>query len=240
MFVKYISEAVFRSREGLPLWYSGFLDIRQQVLAEAQLSKLKWVHYFFCGGAQEAERKVLVLFFKEKPPEVDISCLKVSFSNFHSLTHRDFLGALMSLGIKRNVLGDIFVQNNVAYIFVKKAVESFILQEFTSVGKASTTITKVLCPTGNFLLGRELITINVVNLRLDAIVSNLLHISRKQATEMIEGKNIYVNAEEIKQPAFALFERDIFSIKGYGKFLLKSIDGQSKKGRYFISIEKYK
>jgi len=226
-------------RDGLPFWYSSFLDARQQTLALVHLNSVHWYNYCFWGGFEDAERKILILFCDVIPIDVSISCLKINYGKEHSLTHRDFLGSLMSLGIKRNVLGDILIQKDCTFIFIKSNIGNFIIQELISVGKTNVKVEEVEFSNMNFSAKREIININVASLRLDVIVSALLHISRQKSVELILSGDVLVNSQEIKKVSYALFEKDIFSVKKYGKYLFTNIDGYSKKGRFFISIEKF-
>lgn len=203
------------------------------------LSKLTWTNWIFWGGTAVAERKILVLYAQALPEELGVFCIEISFHKTHSLTHRDFLGALMSLGMKRDVLGDIFIHNNTTYIFATNAAKHIILEELSSVGKASVTCEEVPLPVDKITPENELFTINVASLRLDAIISNTLHINRKRAAALIEAGYVLVNSTEVKTLSYTMFPEDVFSIRGYGKYKLKDITGKSKKDRLFIEVEKY-
>lgn len=221
------------------VWYSTFLDIREQILVEALLSKLAWTNWTFWGGTESAERKILVLYAQSMPEELGICCIEMRFHKTYSLTHRDFLGALMSLGMKRDVLGDIFIQDSQAIIFVTTIAKNVILQELSSVGRASVSCQEVTVPIETSFHITEDVIINVASLRLDAIISNVLHMNRKKSSALIEAGHVFVNAIEIKTSSYTMFPEDIFSIRGFGKFKLKEIAGKSKKDRFFVTIEKY-
>ncbi len=221
------------------VWYSTFLDIREQILVEALLSKLAWTNWTFWGGTESAERKILVLYAQSMPEELGICCIEMRFHKTYSLTHRDFLGALMSLGMKRDVLGDIFIQDSQAIIFVTTIAKNVILQELSSVGRASVSCQEATVPIETSFHITEDVIINVASLRLDAIISNVLHMNRKKSSALIEAGHVFVNAIEIKTSSYTMFPEDIFSIRGFGKFKLKEIAGKSKKDRFFVTIEKY-
>ena len=233
-----VEEAVSRCAARGISWCSSFLDERQQLLAEAQLSRMGWQGYRFFGGSEASLRRLLQVFEGE-PPSAPIVCLDVLFPEKIPLTHRDFLGALMSLGMKRELLGDIFVQKGCAKLFVTGAGRQIVEEELTSVGKAAVAVRESQELPTACSLPEEEIRATVASLRLDAVLSAALRKSRTAVSQLISGGQVAVSARTVVNASFQLEEGALISVRGVGKFRLTKVGGQSKKDRTFISIEKF-
>ena len=210
-------------------YFMPFMSERKQAVLFSELKKAYFDNYLFFGGYGNSERKMLGLFFDEPCEDCfPISAVEFSFRKCDKLTHRDFLGALMSLGIERETVGDILVEDGRAVVFVKTELSDYIMSQISKVGRVGI---KVSCadlsklPQGR---GFEEKTYIVSSLRLDNIVAAVCRLSREKTRTVIMADSVCVK------------EDDVFTIRGKGKFVLKSILGTTGKGRIRISVIHYK
>ncbi len=221
---------------------TGFLSDRQQELARAALSKAG-----FClenaqwnGGYDDAERRILTLHGEYGQEEWPAQCVRLELVRPEkTLTHRDYLGALMSLGIKRECIGDIIPDDAGAYFFVLDSVASLVYDELASVGRSSVRITQGQGLNVPLQQKKQARTATVSSLRLDAVLAAMLHISRSGAAQLIKSGMVEVNHVATASVHYEVYENDVFSIRGRGKFKLSEAGAQSRKGRIFVSYIEY-
>ena len=192
---------------------------------------------------KENSERVRAFFVPEYIEEVNYSeyiiVLKAEFS-FKKLSHRDFLGSLLSLGIDRKCIGDILVFEKEAYFFVTKDISKFIITNLTKVGNVGIKISEV-----NFDEVPKLepkfkeINFTVSSLRLDSIVAGAIKESREKASGYIKNGLVLLNYIECMDISKEVKENDIFSVKGCGKFVLSEIGGKSRREKVFVKVKKY-
>lgn len=227
-----------------------FLDERQQILLEKVLHRLEIENYVIYGGFEKAERKV-VLFYPEKWNEEIVEknynkvmqVIEILLPNDlkGKYTHRDYLGGLMKLGLKREKIGDIVVWEEGANIIVLNEVVPFLEQHLmilTRFQKAEISI-KELSKIHPVNIQKEEIEITVSSMRLDNIVSELCKTSRTKAEEIIRAERVFLNYEVADKDSKLVKIGDKLTIRGKGKFELKEQIGNTKKGRFILKIEKY-
>lgn len=221
--------------------HTNFLDLRQQSLV-ASIQKQFSVKHQFWGGYEDAERKLLVFLpeYLDFPEDSDLCLLEVSHHHPSPLTHRDYLGSVLALGIRRDKLGDILVFEQGCQIILLKELADFLLANYHQAGR--TPLETQVKPLSEIILPQQktkLLTDTVASLRLDAVASSAFGISRALAVKYIESGKAFVNNQEVCKPDKLLSPTDKITIRGYGKAVLKSISGTSKKGRLFIQLEVY-
>lgn len=167
--------------------------------------------------------------------------LKISGSGFRKLSHRDYMGTVLSLGIERDSVGDIVVgSDSEAYIFCDRKVSGYIISELKKIARDAARVQEVSIPEGNFGERRyELLRDTVASLRFDAVVASCTNMSRDAAKKTVVSGFCELNYEQITSPDFEVNAGDVFSIRGKGKFRLRSVDGENARGRLRISVEKY-
>lgn len=198
----------------------------------------------FVGGTEDYERAVL-FFLPYYMDESDfdwneyISIIK-SNCKFGTPGHRDYLGALIGLGIRREFIGDIWILDHDAYLFCLPSVKDMILREFRDVGRNSIK-TQEIAPSDLPELVRTFkpIRFTVSSPRLDAVVSGAFRISRSEASRMILSGKVNLNYNECIKTDAHIQEGDVISLKGHGKSLVESFDGTSHRGRLFINVKVY-
>ena len=216
---------------------TGFLDMHQQTI----LSNEKFSNrYEFYGGYEDAERKILCFIPDYLDRAEGLSVLKATHSGYKKLTHRDFLGSLMSLGIKRENIGDIIVSENQAQIIIKDEIGEFLLTNLASAGRASLSL-EMLPITELKIAESEIkeVSKTVASLRLDSVVASLFNISRTLSCEFISAGKVFLNSREALKPDKAICEGDKITLRTKGKAVITSASGTSKKGRIIVKANLY-
>lgn len=221
--------------------FSFFLDEHQQTLAKKVLASECCDGHLFFGGYEGAQRCILGIF----PPycERDFSSFPlkaVSFKYRKSdiLTHRDFLGCLMALGIERNTLGDILVSEGQAVAFLYDTVVSSALL-ITKIGRVGVEASEGM---SDFRIPEQKYTSiegTVASLRLDSVLNVALRLSREKAAALIRSGSVQVNYTVSVLTDAKLTQGDVFSVKGYGKFVLFEVGSLTRKDRIHIIVNKY-
>lgn len=221
--------------------FSAFLNERETALAEDVMKWQGCEAYKLYGGYDTASRRILGVF---PPYWEDTDCFPIAALVFRyraedRLSHRDFLGAFMSRQIKRNMIGDIITAEGQATAFVHDNVSSALLSEITKIGSAGVRVSLEESPVIEAGQGFSEKSGTVSSLRLDSIVGMAAGVSREKAANLIKGGSVevmYCAAESVSRQ---LSEGDIFSVRGYGKFILASVNGRTKKDRLHITVKKY-
>ena len=232
---------------------TAFLDLRQRtLLLPLEKSQSEYVKTFYYGGYDDAERLCAVFvpkFYEEKNPfdffasypEFDpITLLRIEKYRFTSLSHRDYLGALMALGIRREMLGDIVTDENGCFLFCLSSVKRFIAENLGSVGRASVKVSEI--QKGDFVQKNERtadVFFSVASLRLDAVCGAAFSLSRGKAADFIESGSVYLGGVQTLKPDRKVALGEKIVLRGKGKAVLSEIKGESKKGRIHIVIKKY-
>ena len=198
------------------------------------------------GGYEDAERKMLVYLpeymeedslYEEESPLV---CLRATFFEEDSLSHRDFLGALMGAGIARETVGDICVGKGCCDFFVTAEIAPYILQNFLSAGRTRVHISQV--PLRDAQIPEpevKEIKDTVASLRLDSIVSSGFRIGRSLAAQYICAGKAAIDGLPCEKPDKAVAEGMKISIRGLGKIKLETVNGRTKKDRISVVIHRY-
>ncbi len=224
-----------------------FLSPQQQMMACDLLHQagISETAYARLGGWDGAERALLLFLpdwmeAEDADSQSPIRCLRASFREDEKLTHRDFLGSLMGLGIVREKIGDILVGPNSADLIVLDSVADFLLTSWTAAGRAKLTVTAI--ETQNLHIPEvrcEELRDTVSSLRLDAVASTGFRMARGKAAALVESGRVQVNWRECTKPDKLLAAGDTVSARGFGKFELAEVGGVTKKGRTSIVLKRY-
>ncbi len=219
-----------------------FLDPRQLELAEAVLRNNRELSYAVFGGHPSAERNMLNIFpLQLKGGLPPVQAVLVEWNSRNELGHRDLLGAVMALGLKREQIGDIILfEDNKAALFVDEGKTNYILSNLSQAGNVALNC-KLIDPHDLPLAadeGRE-IKGTVASLRIDAILSLGFGISRSRVVLLIKGGLVRVNWRPISSPSHQVKEGDQISLKGRGRILVQSVEGETRKGRIRLKLKKY-
>ena len=224
---------------------SDFLDLRQQALGEAVAVQYTDILWKMDGGFDTAERKRLLLapvWEDEEAMDNHIEYLQIrpTDKNETSLGHRDYLGAIMNLGIKRENIGDILVHEREAFVLVDKSLTDYLCQQLERVGH-SKVITERINREDLRLPESEPAQINctVPSLRLDAVLAAACKISRSEAAALIEAGRVQLNHQVTEKIAVPVKVDDLLSVRGQGRIRLDEIGGLSKKGRCRVRLSRW-
>lgn len=191
------------------------------------------------GVFEESERR-MVSFNNNYDISYPINILEIkNKSNFSDLKHKDYLGAILSLGIERNKIGDIVVKGDKAYVPIIEEIGSYILSNVSSIGRSPVEI-NVLYDTEDLpSIDFEEIIINVPSLRLDSVVAKLANISRSKAIELLDSNKVLVNYAKARDKSQELLKGTRLTIRGSGKYIVGDIIGETRSGKQRIIIKKY-
>lgn len=242
-FKSNINNLISFAKNKFEVRFSAFLDERQQLIATELLNAARFKSYEFFGGMGNCERIKLGVFPETELPDealFPIKPLMVTFSDklATALSHRDFLGALMGLQIKREAIGDILIEDNHAIIFADNDIAEFILLNLDKVGKIGVRVTYAVDINIEKKLSYEEITGTVSSMRLDCIVALLLNKSRTIAVEAIEKGLVKLNCIDVQNISKQINSGDVIVIRGKGKFIVGNDIKKTKKDRLFITINK--
>jgi RNA-binding protein YlmH len=225
--------------------YSNFLSMEEQALLDDIRDDISYIKHTCFGGNELSERQIIEFGSEEEfgyPGHFPIALIKITpllakFSD--DLNHRDFLGALMNLGIERNVLGDILIKDNTAYVFCLEKIADFICDNLTKVKHTNVKceITRLDIPALTPTLVDE--EFPVASLRLDGIIASLIKCSRKEALSLFEEKRVTLNGHVTGRNSTLLKAGDVFSIRGHGKFIFDHASGNTRKGKVYVHIKRY-
>lgn len=218
---------------------SDFLDPREQDIARSVIGADADVTLSFWGGTENAERKRLLLLPPyEQPEDNDYGLVLFSLEyprKFASISHPDLLGALMSLGIKREKFGDLLLKDGQVQVMAAEEIAAYIQINLTEVGHSPVKLEEI--PVTEMLEVTERWDEHdgtVSSLRLDAVAAEIYHVSRGKVTPLIQKGLVKVNWKVIDQPAFLLNEGDHVSIRGMGRSKLIAVSGKTKKDKWRI------
>lgn len=226
--------------------YSQFLTDGEQGLAEKALAAAGVGRYRFWGGYEEAERQVCLFLpdwledFAPGGEEDPLAAVEVTAPQDAKLTHRDYLGAMMGLGLDRDGLGDILPGAAGCQVVCLKTVLPALLTQWLEVGRYQVRVREL--PLGELTPGEKDVKLRretFQSLRFDAVAAAGFNISRAKAASLISGGHIQLNHLPCVKPDRILEPGDSLTAKGLGKCVLARVTGQSRKGRIMVELERY-
>ena len=253
---KRISDICRRCQEKYVPIFTAFFTQEQQVIVKKTSDAYPEVLCVFFGGITGAERKIAGFFPSEiyayseqdavMSPDLEemaeLAYIKISGSGFVEFSHRHILGTLMAIGIKRETIGDIVISDDKSsvYVVVIKSVVQYICAELDRVSKDKVKVSQVKKSDVPIKEQRFLdISLTIASIRLDALVSGALSISRDKAKKLICSGKVQINHAECSICDREFSEGDIITVRGEGKYIVDSFLGKSAKGRYRVVVRKY-
>lgn len=246
-------------QRGIPV-YSHFVSLSEMTLVCQALDAFydkKWQEgkqAVFYGGYPDAERRMVCFLPAEEnefcfQPDFPISCVRIMPANkkfCDRLNHRDYLGTIMGLGLTRDQIGDIVVKHEesdvhravTAYVFCKND-KAELLTELTRIKHTTVIAKSISCEELEWTPEFKEISGSVSSFRFDAVLALAIEVSRSQGLALIQEGSVFLNGRCCTENAKKLVEGDIFSIRGYGKFIFEKVSNRSKKGRFHIIVKQY-
>lgn len=224
--------------------YTDFLNLNEISIFHQMNCDLPNVKYDLFGGYSGAERNVLCFYGEESVKAFSdfITCIKIQPLNkkfSDDLNHRDFLGAIMNLGIERSKIGDILVREKEGYVFCVSSISRFIIDNLDKVKHTSIKCSIAEKDTPDITPNLKEITGSVSSARLDSVIALAFHSSRNSILGLISGGKVFIDGRLVESNSYPLKEDETVSVRGLGKFIYKGMQNQTKKGRYFIKLLKY-
>ena len=216
-------------------------------------NQIDGVSYGVYGGVDEPERAVICFLpeyldeknflLQERSEGAIISCILVEPVNKRfadELSHRDFLGSLMNLGIERNRIGDIRTDQTKGFIFVMDEVADLICDELCRIKHTTVRCRKVPVTECDIVPEFKEIEGTVSSERLDAILAFVYKLSRSKAQELVQAESVFIDGRTAVSPGYDLRTGARVSVRGYGKFLYLGVQKETKKGRLSVKVNIYK
>ena len=240
MFLKHIEDLSDRSYYQNRPCFTDFLDMNQQSLIHNYYKG--FIRPILYGGYDFSERQIACFSESNEFYEFPVCWLKISpiskkFSEL--LTHRDYLGSILGLGLERSCIGDIIIDDTSAYVLCLERVKTLIINELNQVRHINVIVTEselsntLRCPKFEIIKG------SVNSIRLDAVISLAFRLSRSQSCTLIESGQVYINGRLNTSNGAALKDNDRISVRHKGKFIFVDSQNKSKKNKCIVEIHKY-
>lgn len=230
-----VTDLVFLcEKRGTPC-YLGFLDLREQAAARLMLPSLVDVdRYAFYGGYPEAERCLLSIipaYCSAEASDYPLCAVAFRYRTQKTLTHRDVLGTLMSLGIRRDAVGDILCGEGLSVVFLRSDVSRYVCDHVDRIGGEG--VKTIANYDGELPLSVEYESIRetVASPRLDSVVKALIRCSRENAAELIRVGSVSIDHRPMESVSAMVTENATISVRGYGRYVIYQIGPETKKGR---------
>lgn len=225
--------------------FTDFLGLSEQSAFAEIKRELRGIPYEAFGGADGAER-VIIRFGSEEELDYSmpypISIVKAepqSQKYADRLSHRDFLGALLNLGIERDTLGDIVIIENVGYIFALESIAPYIAENLIKVKRTDVSASIITeLPEGE-LYRTERRTVQISSERLDAVIARVYSLSREDAQMLFKKRLVFADGREIDSSSYTPKENEKISVRGHGRFIYLGKQSLSKKGKLNVAVELY-
>lgn len=219
--------------------YTPFLGLAEQQAYYAVEREVAYAVVRMEGGAPLCERKIIRFGdpgYEEEFPIARVEILPKTPKFAEDLTHRDFLGAVMNLGIERDVVGDFFVREKGALLFCHENIADYIAENLDRVRH-----TNVVCrrAEGEIVLENaepERISVTVASPRADGVISKVYNLSREESRELFNNGRIFINGIQTQNLSCQLKEEDAVTVRGYGKFIFYGQTGVSRKGKERVEV----
>ena len=248
IFVGSIIDKINTFKTSNHLVYTNFLDINEKEITLCILNRYN-INYQIFEPLEDTSRFV-IFFIPEYLLDYDIadifkkyiSVVKIIPKTKVNLTHREYMGAIYSLGLKENMIGDIFVQDDLAYIFTFNTNIKFLFNNLTKVSKYDVKLVELDMYSDevkNIRISYKNINVIVASNRIDVILSEVYSLSRSETKAKIQNGDLYINSKEIYFAPYNVEERDIVSFSKCGKFKVGKVLGTTKSGKIVLNIQKY-
>ena len=237
-----LADAVRIAQEKWRPHFVGFLDEREAELAKRQMKAMEIDNYVLWGGYPEAERVLFGAFPEYSHEDISVFPLCAVTARFRkedTLSHRDFLGALLSQGVQRETIGDILTEPGRCVLFLREEVLSFLLQQTSKIGRTGIRWQEgaepPYPPAHLFQEGWAV----VASPRLDCVAAAMIGLSREKTADMIRAGLVSLDHQPVDSVSVEVKEGAVLSIRGKGRFVLDRFGSVTKKGRLNIFWRKY-
>ena len=242
---KRLAELAEKSYRNNHYVFTNFLNMAEMNAFYEMRKEISYIPYTVFGGTENCERLMIrfgseELFGYEEPFPICCILAEPLMEKFaDTFSHRDFLGAIMNLGIEREVVGDIAIKGKKAYIFCTEKIGSYIAENLVQV-KHTSMMCKVLYETPEILKPTlEEREVTAASERIDAILGKLCNLSRSQSALAFREKKVFVNGRQCENNSYQLKAKDVVTFRGFGKFIYEGIKYETKKGKICATVLVY-
>ncbi len=238
LFKKKVEAQLIKATNG-SVGLLSFIDDSKREIIDNLSRNYKDIYVEYYGGIENPDyNRVVFSSYDILPLDFKIVVYKIIYnSKYYEVSHRSILGSLMALGIKRDCIGDIVINDTGAYFACTKEISRFILEEFKAVGRAPIELLEI-----DYLVENERKYTSklhfVASLRIDGILASGYGISRSEALEIITSGMVRINHKLCQNPSHILKEGDMLSVTKKGRLILDEIGGNSKSGRIAVTLKK--
>ena len=224
--------------------FTDFLNLNELNILHSTPKHMFPAAYETYGGYEAAERQMVAflpdaLYYEYRYPVEILKISPVNLKFAENLSHRDYLGGILHLGIERCCLGDLLVSEECCRVFVTDSMAAYICRNLTRIRHTTVKVSVENMEHFHYTPNLELHKGTVSTVRLDSVLSVAFPLSRSKLTGLIEGGKVFVNGKLITTNACRLKENDIISVRGMGRIKYLGILSETKKGRLYIEIGKY-
>lgn len=224
--------------------FSEFLNLNELHILHSTPRQLFASRYETFGGYEYAERQMVAflpdaLYYEYRYPICVLSISPINQKYAESLTHRDYLGAILNLGIDRCKIGDLIVQETDCLVFCQENMADYVEKELARVRHTIVTVRRSKLEEFSYKPDLKERTGTVASVRLDAVLAIGFSLSRSKLVGYIEGGKVFVNGKLITNNGYRLNENDIISVRGMGRIIYGGVISETRKGRYFVHIYQY-
>ena len=250
LLIAKINDKISQCKTKNKITYSDFLNMHEKNIVKKSLNIINDINYIFFGGYADAERELFIAI----PSKIDQIMLEKNYKNIFKIIqidlpeelygnyeHRDYLSAIIKLGVERSKVGDILVTPKGSQIIILKDLESYFLTnlpELTRFSKSTITSHSI-----DEIIPKEIkfkeISVILSSLRLDKFVAELGKCARNKANDIIQEGRVFINSENELKPSKSIKEKDIITIRGKGKFIFDSVEKTTKNGKFIVKVKKY-
>ena len=235
-----ISESI-KNKEGV---CTNFLNMNQLNLVKQYI---KYSNIYINGGLEYNERNLIVICDDNNIDYIllnNISYIKIEYEKYFkniNISHRDVLGSILSLGVNRELIGDIYISEDCSYVIVKKEISKFLIDNLKKIRNVKVKLKKVDkdeidCDISDKIEEKILVS----SMRLDNILSSVLNTSRSKVNTYFEENKVFINWKNEQKKEKLIKNGDVISIRGVGRIVIKESTGISKKGKIILNVEIYK
>jgi RNA-binding protein YlmH len=218
-----------------------FLDPREQKIVSDIIGNGNDISVAFWGGSDFVERKRAIIYpsyYEVETADFMCICFEVNYpTKFVSIEHRNVLGSLMSLGVKREKFGDVLLKGTTVQFVIDEHIADYVKMNLTKIGKATIKLKEI---SSEQLLHEEEqwqeVSSTVASLRFDAILSEVYKMSRQKIIPFIKASHAKVNWKVVEQPSYECKAGDILSVRGFGRCKILDISGKTKKDKWRIIV----
>ncbi|MCR5482192.1 MAG: hypothetical protein K6F52_05295 [Clostridia bacterium] len=267
-FLASAQDKIGKCRDNYMMTRTDFLDMHRRTLLTQLCRREKDFFFGYYGGYEDAERTVCFFvpdymlddpsfskfghtgreipfeafktYFESNPDDNPLSCLQMQSGGGKELSHRDYLGALTGLGVRREKAGDILVRKDGADIVILGEISDFLLANYRKAGRSELSaqladVRMLQVPENLFRDFKD----TVSSLRLDNIIASAFSLSRSKAQEAVTSGLVFVNSLQVQKTDAPVHEGDKLVLRGKGKVILLEIGGSTRKDRTFVTLRQY-